>query len=48
MDAPKNNNICFVPCGHRNLCRPCADQFVGAPNGCPICRKVVQQVMVLY
>ena len=37
MDNP---SMILMPCGHRNLCKSCADKIVEQDCRCPMCRQV--------
>jgi len=40
---------CVVPCGHRCLCKQCADRVQNSKNpSCPICRNPCQFIMRVY
>ena len=45
--------VAFVPCGHRALCRECADRMVSHESGseglsCPVCRSVSSGMLRVY
>ena len=48
LDLPRGSVL--VPCGHTNLCMPCAQELIGAPLAagesplCPSCREPVLQM----
>ena len=46
-----NELLAFVPCGHRCVCSGCVKKIVSGnitKRKCPLCRKKVKEVMVVY
>ena len=37
--------VVLVPCGHMNLCAPCAHQWHEENDNCPTCRKAIQMIV---
>ena len=39
-----------VPCGHKNFCRSCIDNYLKSynKNGCPVCRQEVKSLVKIY
>ena len=55
MDEKSTCIICFdsvpevvlIPCGHQNLCGPCAHQWDGEKKGCPVDRIKISGILPL-
>ena len=45
MDNPPN--VVLVPCGHQNLCSPCANQWKDENGTCPTDRKEIVMIVPL-
>lgn len=41
----KPGGAALVPCGHTQLCLPCARALLGSIHGCPICRSPIQDLL---
>jgi tetratricopeptide (TPR) repeat protein len=46
MSATKN--ILCLPCRHLSTCWNCSQQFLNQKNECPLCRKVVKQIVKVF
>lgn len=44
----KKIDVVLTPCGHHCLCQNCANLVKSKNQGCPICRKKIDQVVKVY
>lgn len=49
LDARRGSVL--VPCGHTNMCMPCAQELIGAPLACgetPLCPECRREVLHVF
>ena len=44
----KRPEVVLVPCGHQNMCSPCASKWDGEQKGCPMDRIKISGILPLY
>ena len=44
----EENTHMFTPCGHKCVCKKCADLIMGGKSGCPNCRAEVDGVIQVF
>ena len=44
----KENNYAFLPCGHKCVCKDCADSNNRSRGTCPICRHKIAKIQPIY